>query len=524
MAQKYGSRGADLFIIAILLLAGLRFTQGLEKAFDVLLYDESFYLYWGVNLENAGLPGAGLAPLYAVWYFIVSLFAPDRVDLYYLNYKLMTLLLPILMYTLLRVNTVSIPVSLTVSWLLLISRANVQTWPKVSHFALALILASLVFIAGRRTLLRTSAFAAVGSLLVSYVRPEYFIVYVLSSLLFIGAYLAEPEKFQRYNLASLVAYGFFSALLLWTFGLPLAGNRSMVAFGQHFSLNWVSWTGSPLNPWTNWKEIVSQNFGSVQSIPAAIAKNPAAFMNHVAWNLREAVTRAPLLFFPTALPLGKLPAVAAVAAMIAGLHIVYRRNVRTNLARDKRWLLFVGLFLVPTATSVAIIYPRDHYLLTLGVLTVALMSFYLTDHTIEPGHLKPLHIFLLGVLAIALTPSLSNQEIARRPILSTIRCIQALHIDKPVNVLEAEGGYNMYLGSNFERVAEYEKNTGFGKFLAGRNINMIVVSENLLNDSRFKADPEWQGFLADQQRFGYLQRDIPNTDRKLILKNDLLNR
>ncbi len=53
---------------------------------------------------------------------------------------------------------------------------------------------------------------------------------------------------------------------------------------------------------------------------------------------------------------------------------------------------------------------------------------------------------------------------------------------------------------------------------------MIVVSDTLLNDTRFRNDPEWQGFLAEYRQFGYLQKKIPNTDMNLILLADLLQK
>ena len=152
MLQKLNLRKADLLIILIILLAGLKLTFMLEAGLDISLYDEASYLFWGIRIPVEGLPRTDYAPLYAIWYFIISLIEPNRVNLFYLNIKLMTILPPVLVYILLRKNRVSISVSSTISWFFLLSRANAYTWPKVSHFALLVILVILILVT-RRSLL-----------------------------------------------------------------------------------------------------------------------------------------------------------------------------------------------------------------------------------------------------------------------------------------------------------------------------------------------------------------------------------
>jgi hypothetical protein len=52
---------------------------------------------------------------------------------------------------------------------------------------------------------------------------------------------------------------------------------------------------------------------------------------------------------------------------------------------------------------------------------------------------------------------------------------------------------------------------------------MIVVNSSLLRDTRFKDDPEWNNFLINYFDYGYVQMQIPGTDKKLILRNILLH-
>jgi hypothetical protein len=522
-------------ILTVLLVAGLTFTFGLENRVDINLYDESNYLYSGTQIWDSGLPDSENAPLYAIWYLFLSFMEPDRIALYYLNYKLTTILLPILTYILLRRNTGSHLISLIISWLLLISRTNAMTWTRVSHFALVLILVTLLFIAHVRSLRWGFLLASVGSLLVSYIRPEYFLTYILSTLLLIAWIIRTHKNMAKPYLQALTAYGVLSAFFLCTLGVPITGNRGMVAFGQHFSLNWVLWNRVNINPWTNWGEILDRNFGPIHHISEAIAKNPTLFLKHITSNLLNLEILRVQDIFPSALFLNRI--VLSVASLLLfGLLSVYLShhsyknlrililNTRKNSQTHRTLLTSIGLFLLPGLVSSIIIYPRDHYLFGVNLLLAITLPILLMNPGLACRQIDRKPLFLGCMLILLLTPYLAqNQPAAEKPNQMTIHFIQSLSIDEHVNMLEAEGGFPYYLGDNFHRVAEYDKNAAFDCFRTDQKINMIVVSRTLLRDVRFKDDPEWQSFLANYDQFGYAQLNIPNTEIKLLLRTELLH-
>ena len=83
----------DFAVLMIILLVGWVYTFEIESVLDIALYDETSYLYRGLLIPN-GFPSAEAAPLYALWYYLLSLLQHDAIDLYFLNYKLMTVLPP----------------------------------------------------------------------------------------------------------------------------------------------------------------------------------------------------------------------------------------------------------------------------------------------------------------------------------------------------------------------------------------------------------------------------------------------
>jgi len=520
MLQKLNSRKADLLIIIIILLAGLKYTFMLEKGLDISFYDEASYLYWGIKIPVEGLPRTDYAPLYAFWYFIISLIEPNRVNLFYLNVKLMTILPPIIVYILLRKNRVSIPVSSTISWFFLLSRANAYTWPKVSHFALLIVLFILILVT-RRSLLWTSLYASLGALVVSYIRPEFFMAYILSLLIFILT--ATLGKQERIRLPVLLWYLLVTVALLGVFGLPVSTDRSIIAFGQHFSRNWVSWTGSDLSPWTNWREIVAQNFGTADSVLSAFTNNPSIFLKHVSYNILELIRNASTLILPTFFPKGKTSLYIAALSII-GLCIAKRSTIRNNFREYKNIILFMGLFILPGLVSTIIIQPRDHYLLLPCVLTAVFLAIIVDSNEHEQKQANYTKLLFLGLLAISFTPYFAERIRSDRPgpNLASIRFIQSLSIEETVYLLEAEGGYHYYLDDNFHRIAQYAKNSDFYHFMEERKINMIMVTDVLVEDSRFRDDAEWIDFLDNYSTFDFTELDVLYAGSLLLVHNDLL--
>ena len=115
------SHRIDLFLCLILILAGLKYSFGLESVIDIGLHDESFYLGGGVDILSRGLPSPDWGPLYSLWYYLVSFFIKSNSELYYFNYYVQIIFLPFLLFLFLRVKKVSVHYSLFFSFLFLIS-------------------------------------------------------------------------------------------------------------------------------------------------------------------------------------------------------------------------------------------------------------------------------------------------------------------------------------------------------------------------------------------------------------------
>ena len=517
---------ADSIIFVLLLVAGIVFTAGFEDSFDISLYDESAYLYSGVNFFKAsaprqvewetvgggvvGLPPLEWAPLYSLWYYVISIFQPDRIGLFFFNFRLLTIIPPVIFYILFRSYGVSAVTSAAASSIFIFTPANYSIAPKVSHFALCVIL-SATALAGRTSSILSAVLVSLfGAMMVTLIRPEYCLSFFISLVLFIMLLFFERQALSKRKAIVLITCALaFTIIFIAMVNILIHGERSMCAFGQHFSYNWLKSKHFIMDHWTEWKEVMATVFSGADSVAEAFYNNPAAFLCHMADNENELI--------------GKIPVFSIV--VIACSFIYYYPRVRSNFFEYRNFLVLCCIFIIPGIVSTIVIFPREHYLLLSGGL-VAAVSIVLLFSDIS-GRSKPLieKLVPLLLIAIAMIPFLRfvNEKLPR-PNLETIKAIRTLKITVPVNLLEAEGGYDIYLGDNYRRVAQYSKNQNFNRFMVERKINMIVISNVFQKDVRYREDREWRRFVKNCTSLGFVKVCVPNSNRTLIVKSELLYR
>ncbi len=531
-----GQRILDCAVLMIILLVGWVYTLSIESVLDIGLYDESNYLHRGLLIPHE-FPAAQNAPLYALWYRALSFLQPDTIQLYFLNYKLMTVLPPLAFFITLRAFGVSRMVSVVLSFGFLFSAANFPTWPKVSHFAVLVLLSGFFlssFVRGK--LAQTSVFA-LTALLTSYIRPEYFLAFVCLAVLLSILTLLNFKRTQSLKGSTLLLVTLLPCfiVILWL-GVPMgSGNRSMVAFGQHYARNSVQWQSDARNPWTNWETIVAKDFGDVGSPSQALFANPSAFAHHVFQNLsnfpRELKSTV-LATYPFSSPAHIALKFGIIVLAVAGLaHIrrgtwpVFRKRIRDNLVSFQFRLILLFLAILPVGISVVLIAPRRHYIYMFGALCAlgaAVLLFRKIGENREHSSYAVTALLCIAVLMITrpLSDSIPRHP---QPNIKTIVFLRDLNLATPIDILEAEGGYGIYLGENYTRVPEYDKDLPFPDFLAERSIDMIVLSPRLAKDVRFHDDPQWHSFTNAPQSFGFSREPIPDVDeRSLFLKEEIL--
>ena len=533
----------DSILIIFIILASIKFVFSIESIEDIRLADESDYLYKGVNLTKHGLAPAEWGPLYSVWYYLLSVFVRNNVELYYLNYKILIILTTAALYIYLRRIKITYFISIVVSILYLISGAHlIQTW--VSHFALLILFTFLIWGTFVKNQLTKYCLIGFGILMVSYIRPEFFISFLIFFILFfcvISKIIIFEKNPKIINFGRVGLFLTFILLTIFFLGNPLSGNRSWIAFGQHFSVNYVKWNNMAINPFTNWEGIVNSVYGNKHNIISAVMINPWQFLKHVFSNAGNCIPEflnnllADFEFLPRFL--NKVLRLSEISVFIfTGLYLFKKRGEIRKIFKDNGSKEIVVLFMIiniVTFVVILVIYPRSHYMILGGAMLLVLVSYLVSEInkniTGKPSSL--MKTFLIGLFILVLIPSLAigwkiipvhleAKEGDRH--IDVIKFVQSLNIATPINMLEADGGYFIYLTDNYKRIPEWEKKEPFCEFILCRNINMVVFSEDLANDIRFNNDDEFKAFLINPQMLGFIKVEIPNCRVKcLFIKNNL---
>jgi len=533
--SKVGELTKDAGLFLLLLIAGWAYTFQIEVFLDIGLYDETHYLRNGLDLPKVGLPPADGwprgAPLYAVWYWLLSLIFPDPVELYYANYKATVVLPALACFFFLRTSHVARTVSVVLSIYVLFFNGNLAVWPRVSHLALTILLCGLALAAWMRSRVSKGSVCLLTALCVSYVRPEFFLTFLCMCCLVVWLFLRSPPGIRRSLSVPVLVSVTGSALLLLFLGIPFASmDRSWLAFNQHYALNAANAAASEINAWTNTDRFVKADFPHATSVGEAVRENPGAFGKHVMKNLSVAPGSIRSLFllpFRRTYPTNRHQIAWSILAVLVVLAVTYvltrgARRVWKRLWRLTRASTFPAVillfFLLPPILSSVIFYPRDHYLLFLLLLPIQCAAVFCRTGCAGQG--DTLHAVAVCVLAVFIGPSPAAMGPKPRPNLAVIDVLRAHPLDHPVNILEAEGEYGVYVGDNYHRVPEYAKRSGFNTFVWEESIDMIVVSELLKKDPRFSEDPEWLHFLANPSSLGFFSVEVPGTPGRVILVGD----
>ncbi len=529
---------AQWVVPALVVLLTLKTTWGVLGTFDIGFDDETIYLEAAHWAGKRFLPLADSSPLYPLWYRALSWFEPDPVRLYFVNWFILTAALPPLLYALARRSGAPLAGAAAVSVLWSMS-APVMTWPYVTRFA-ALVLGLGALAATSLRDRRLAAAVTAGAMaLASYARAEL----SMPSFVFAGAVVAwsvftlvrgreRTTRSDRVHAAIAIGIAIAVPLGLRALFGDHQGGRAFFAFGQHYALNVVEAKQLQVDPWVLWERFAREAFPHATTISEAARENPAAF----AWHLRRNFSTSSRAVSEVLEPLQFVPRVIATVGIwalrgtvVAGALGLVRSALRRwsekwGTRLDPRLGAWVPLFLalgVTTAGSALLIYPREHYLLPLVWLSLALLAAGAKGLS-APDRLRALWesrspqvlrmpgagsivlVAALGCLLVALPTrreTIPSLLASREPMpprvhenLRTIDVIRHLELRGPIAILEPDHSRGFYAGLDYRRVAQWDKDAPFATFLRARPVDIVVITPRLRQDPRFASDTEFVVF------------------------------
>lgn len=529
----------DMVALALLLYGGLKIVWNINLIYDISLYDETIYLDNGVRFFAKPVT-QDWAPLYSFWYFLLSFIKHDPIDLFYFNIRTLAILAPTLFYLAMRVFGVPVFFASIIAGAYLFSFGNILTMPYVSHFALMVLLVSLLISTRFKTPVSATVAVIIGALITSFVRPEFFLTFILLLAYLIWLIVADggTKNFARYKKSIILTAGLF-IFLFAVIGRPFGdGTRSMIAFSQHFAINWVKWRHSDENPWFDNEVILKRVFGDAHNMGQVVRANPAMFARHVTSNAGGVFENFYKTFFShietthddfngfkkfeTAFFL-----ILTLGFAVAGYER-YRVNLWRNIKSGLPRAVHLAAMMTPVCGSILVVFPRIHYMLMLGVFGVLLLAALFAGEREKSAPMRPRYIAAAVFCAIAVSGLFTNLYYMNSKDITLfnyriISFIRTMDITAKVNMLEANGGYAVYLGDNFRWLPQYDKkpDEAYDKFAERNNINFIIVNDTLTKDNRYINDESWKRFYDDFASHGFIKLVEPKMNVEMLVKRGL---
>ena len=527
LARKHGP-GAVAALVVIAIAAKTIF--GRIGTFDLGFDDEGWILGIGVGLPTPHLPPAEYGPLYALWYRAIAAIQPDPVALYTFNWWVLQLGLVALLYAVARRSGAPRIAAgiVTLAWSL--SHA-VVIWPFNVYFSTTILAAGALACTFTTDRLFAATVLTIATAVASFVRPELAIPgFALLAVVVVWSIARAVRARRPRALTGPAAIAATIVALVTIFGSPLGGGRSYFAFEQHYAWHRVEAGQLDVDPMTAFEPIVRADFPHAASIAGAAFENPSAFAWHLGYNLRLLGRRLGWFwetdpYVPRGIEVTVTAAFVIVLAL--GSYAIARRR-KTLSPQLVAWLPIwvpVGASFV---AAVVLIHPRDHYLVPFSFFGSAMFAAACGAVRWQPeGRFaraaEPVAFAAAVVLLAALPtykrdvlPSIADARGNPPPTewhgRNDVEALRALALSGERVILEPELSRAVYARMPFRWVAAGEKDRPFFDFLRERQVDLVIITQRMRDDARYRDDPEFQAFVADDgDKRGFVFRWVPRS-------------
>lgn len=507
----------------VIFLIGWIFTKDIMQSVDVLFWDEANYMQSGRLVTEKFNRSWG--PAYAIWYKIISFFEYDSLKLYYLNFRLMTILPAIALFAFLALSNIRLWVSFSIGLLFVFADINLPVWPKVSHYCIFVFLTGLILMKYVPSTLTKLSFISLFALNISYARPEFYLTYMsIVGLWFIALFFKEFRN--KYAILISVIFFLFGLGIQTFMGNPLfnfQGDRSGLAFAQHFMFNYFEWNNIDQDFWITWMTYYDELFKNAPSIKEAYLSNERMFHLHFLTNFQNYFSSGFTLFSDAMLPekLVSIPLKGRIAILLVGGAIMlaiasqdrYLEIVHNGFKRNRLTIVLLLLMIAPTLISCFVIYPRTHYMVFHYIVIIFLVCLIVFS---KPALSKPYDVLtfvFIGIISFIVwmfmpsTKDYKHFDLWRKETslanLKTVEKLRAYNFKDTIHLLENEGGMNIFLDKNYLWVRGFLKDTAWTAYLEKEHVDIVYVTPSLVKYPTLRSDSTWYEFEANPEKFGY---------------------
>ncbi|MFN8237256.1 MAG: hypothetical protein U0T77_03725 [Chitinophagales bacterium] len=522
--------------ILILFIAGIKWAWHLPSVMDITFGDEAQYLRYGTDLFHTVKKDWG--PSYNIWYKCLSLFQSNPVKLFYLNYQVTGILIALTLYVFLIRYSVPSVISLWLSFCFLLSTTVIDTWPRVSHFAVIVLLLFLIAVRDIHSNAKKLLLISLAFYIAAYARPELFSSFLFISVATIYALFKERKDFKNW-LPVFIVVAVILLLNFLIYQLPAnfykGIDRTYIAFSQHYAINYVIEHKASFNPISEWIDFAYNTFGACTNFGCILKTHPELVLHNSLLNLQKYLLTllqfVVHILFPAVIIGKKIIQLGVLLFLLAIVSIVlFHKASRLRFLEQVRahiLLLFVlFLFGLPSMGASILIFPRQHYLLMHSILIIFIFALLLNSISLI-RRIHPLTTILLCSLLLMKSPTAANYSYYQLDRDSKNQCnrklveyISAQNDRKPHTVFSNHLSLSMLLPVNFSDFnTEYEYKPGmrFNEIVKEKKIDYIVVRDILLQEKLLSSDSTWTNFIRHPEASGFVKTSYCDSCESYLL-------
>ena len=537
-----------------------RTSAGLEQAMDIRLYDETYYLTQGMAMPVSSWL-ADYGPLYSLYYKVASLFMPDPIGLYYLNYRVWALVFSLSVFYLLWWRSGYFWFALVWGLCAMCAQLNYPVWPKAGHFAMLLVTCGILgWWRFRREPALAWCWVSAVCLVVSWCRPEFFVGFILCLVPGLLAAFRSANWLKTIATCSLFFIPAWVAMGSW--GLPVGrSGRAIVAFGQHFVQNRFLMDGRPASDlvweWVNWRTHFNAWFGQSNSVVSAFFQHPKLVVEHMLYNFKYLIYNSFVYFSETLLPMRVLgiPVLTGVAVVwfcaewLSGFEGI-STGIKSLHRKRLAVLLPLAGFLIGPISGAIIFQPRMHYILPVLPIFLFLIGSLCTWYSMPSRFTWAKSVVwpLAGTLVLVFMPDVNafyeikesattadaNQpptgyfEPITSPALANqqkLRFLGKLSYQGEVAIFDGSTGAAAFIKGRYLEKGktgfemDYVVLENFQAFLKTEDISVVYVAETQRFDLFFTRNSSYQEFVATAVAMGWKRLNLPDSKDYLLYRN-----
>ena len=299
-------------------------------------------------------------------------------------------------------------------------------------------------------------------------------------------------------------------------------------------------THSNMNAIIEWIDFTKPLFGDCKTLPEVLMKHFDLCIPHFLFTIKMYAIFFSMFVLDFVTPLYLFPGVKKKIVLLVALVVFilicsFNKEIRTDFVRQLKQhyvvLILAFLFSLPSIGISVVIFPRQHYIMMQALWVALLLGFFFSS-VVTYFKLPPIVLLPLAIILFFISPKAtafnSIQSVPEMKNLCTQKFISYMNSQKWKsehvifsNILNVHLMLNEH--DKFEQfnteymLKQLPKDVKFKDILAEKKIDIILMNEQLMEETRLQKDTTWLNLTAHPEWYQFKKVQFSNDCQSYLL-------